>query len=177
MNSVVTAGFLDRLGRLPGSVRQQASRAYALWRADPHLRASSSSGSAHASRSTRPASGWGTGHWGSGKGTRSPGSGSARMPSTTHSAPGYRKRQSVSVHHLKDNRCQFIISGTFRGRSSFLDGFAGQARLTSRLGVDRSTCLDNAQPLPTSSRGPWLLPLLLPARCFLGHGAGRRSAS
>ena len=75
------------------------------------------------------------------------------MPSTTHSSPGYRKRQSVSVHHFrKDNRCQFIISGTFRGRSSFLDGFAGQARLTSRLGVDRSTCLDNAQPLPTSSR-------------------------
>ncbi len=36
MNSVVTAGFLDRLGRLPGSVRQQASRAYTLWRADPH---------------------------------------------------------------------------------------------------------------------------------------------
>ncbi len=35
MNSVVTAGFLDRLGHLPGSVRQQASRAYVLWRADP----------------------------------------------------------------------------------------------------------------------------------------------
>ena len=30
MNSVTTAGFLDRLGRLPDSVRQQASRAYAL---------------------------------------------------------------------------------------------------------------------------------------------------
>ena len=36
MNSVVTAGFLDRLGRLPDSVRQQASRAYILWRADPY---------------------------------------------------------------------------------------------------------------------------------------------
>ena len=36
MNSVVTAGFLDRLGRLPDSARHQASRAYALWRADPH---------------------------------------------------------------------------------------------------------------------------------------------
>jgi hypothetical protein len=36
VNSVITAGFLDRLGRLPDSVRQQATRAYALWRADPH---------------------------------------------------------------------------------------------------------------------------------------------
>ncbi len=36
MNSVLTAGFLDRLGRLPDSVRQQASHAYALWRTDPH---------------------------------------------------------------------------------------------------------------------------------------------
>jgi hypothetical protein len=36
MNSVVTAGFLDLLRRLPGSVRQHASRAYALWRADPN---------------------------------------------------------------------------------------------------------------------------------------------
>lgn len=36
MNSVITGGFLDRLGRLPESVRQQATRAYALWRADPH---------------------------------------------------------------------------------------------------------------------------------------------
>ncbi len=36
MNSVITAGFLDRLGRLPASVRQQASRAYTLWRGDPH---------------------------------------------------------------------------------------------------------------------------------------------
>ncbi len=36
MNSVVTAGFLDRLGRLPDSVRRQASRAYTLWRADPY---------------------------------------------------------------------------------------------------------------------------------------------
>ena len=36
MNSVITAGFLDRLGRLPDSVRQQASRAYALWRTDPN---------------------------------------------------------------------------------------------------------------------------------------------
>ena len=32
----LTAGFLGRLGRLPDSVRQQASHAYALWRADPH---------------------------------------------------------------------------------------------------------------------------------------------
>lgn len=36
MNSVITAGFLDRLRLLPDSVREQASRAYALWRADPH---------------------------------------------------------------------------------------------------------------------------------------------
>lgn len=36
MKSVATDEFRDRLGRLPGPVRQQASRAYALWRADPH---------------------------------------------------------------------------------------------------------------------------------------------
>ena len=36
MNSVVTAGFLVLLGQLPDSVRQQASRAYVLWRADPN---------------------------------------------------------------------------------------------------------------------------------------------
>lgn len=36
MNSVVTGGFLDGLGRLPDVVRQQASRAYALWRLDPY---------------------------------------------------------------------------------------------------------------------------------------------
>ncbi len=35
MNSVVTTGFRERLGRLPASVRQQAYRAYASWRADP----------------------------------------------------------------------------------------------------------------------------------------------
>ncbi len=34
----------------------------------------------------------------------------------------------------KDNRCQFIISGTFRERSAFLDGFAGQARFDQPLG-------------------------------------------
>lgn len=36
MRSVATDEFRDRLGRLPGPVRRQASRAYALWRADPH---------------------------------------------------------------------------------------------------------------------------------------------
>lgn len=36
MNSVLTAEFLDRLSRLPDAVRQQASHAYALWRANPH---------------------------------------------------------------------------------------------------------------------------------------------
>jgi len=36
MNSVVTVEFVDRLNRRPDSVRRQASRAYALWRADPH---------------------------------------------------------------------------------------------------------------------------------------------
>jgi hypothetical protein len=36
VNSVITTGFLDRLNRLPDSVRRQASHAYALWRADPH---------------------------------------------------------------------------------------------------------------------------------------------
>ena len=36
MNSVITAGFRERLGRLPHSVRDQASRAYALWRGDAH---------------------------------------------------------------------------------------------------------------------------------------------
>jgi hypothetical protein len=36
VDSVITAGFLDRLRSLPDSVRQQASRAYALWRAYPH---------------------------------------------------------------------------------------------------------------------------------------------
>jgi hypothetical protein len=36
VNSIVTTGFRVRLGGLPDSVRQQASRAYALWRVDPH---------------------------------------------------------------------------------------------------------------------------------------------
>ncbi len=36
MKSVATDEFRDRLGRLPSPMRQQASRAYALWRADPH---------------------------------------------------------------------------------------------------------------------------------------------
>jgi hypothetical protein len=36
VNSVVTEGFRDQLSRLPDSVRQQASRTYALWRADPY---------------------------------------------------------------------------------------------------------------------------------------------
>ncbi len=36
MNSLVTAGFRALLGQLPGSVLQQASRAYTLWRADPY---------------------------------------------------------------------------------------------------------------------------------------------
>lgn len=36
MNSVVTAGFRDRLDRLPDAVRHQATRAYALWRVDPY---------------------------------------------------------------------------------------------------------------------------------------------
>jgi hypothetical protein len=36
MNSVMTAVFRIRLGQLPDPVRQQASRAYALWRANPH---------------------------------------------------------------------------------------------------------------------------------------------
>jgi len=35
MNSVVTKGFLERLGTLPDSVRRQASRANDLWRTDP----------------------------------------------------------------------------------------------------------------------------------------------
>jgi hypothetical protein len=36
VNSVISAGFLALLGQLPESVRQQASRAYGLWRSDPH---------------------------------------------------------------------------------------------------------------------------------------------
>ncbi len=36
MNSVMTVVFRIQLGQLPDSVRQQASRAYALWRVDPH---------------------------------------------------------------------------------------------------------------------------------------------
>lgn len=36
MNSLITSGFLERLRQLPDTVRQQASRAYALWRTDPH---------------------------------------------------------------------------------------------------------------------------------------------
>jgi hypothetical protein len=36
VNSVITAGFRALLRQLPDSVRQQASRAYALWRADPN---------------------------------------------------------------------------------------------------------------------------------------------
>ena len=36
MNSIITPSFLDRLRELPDPVRQQASRAYALWRVDPH---------------------------------------------------------------------------------------------------------------------------------------------
>lgn len=35
MTSIVTAAFLANLGQVPGPVRRQASRAYALWRADP----------------------------------------------------------------------------------------------------------------------------------------------
>ena len=36
MNSVVSVGFRDGLDRLPNSVRQQALRAYSLWRADAY---------------------------------------------------------------------------------------------------------------------------------------------
>jgi hypothetical protein len=36
VNSVITAGFRQRLGQLPESVRDQASCAYALWRVDPY---------------------------------------------------------------------------------------------------------------------------------------------
>jgi hypothetical protein len=36
MNSMITAGFRACFAQLPESVRQQASRAYALWRSDPH---------------------------------------------------------------------------------------------------------------------------------------------
>jgi hypothetical protein len=36
VKSVITAGFRESLGRLPEAVRDQASRAYALWRADPY---------------------------------------------------------------------------------------------------------------------------------------------
>jgi hypothetical protein len=36
VNSVITAGFRALLGQLPDSVRQQASRAYALWQVDPY---------------------------------------------------------------------------------------------------------------------------------------------
>ncbi len=36
MNSTITRGFVALLGRLPEPVRQQASRAYAMWRADPN---------------------------------------------------------------------------------------------------------------------------------------------
>jgi len=36
VNSVMTASFRARLGQLPDSVRQQASRAHASWRVDPY---------------------------------------------------------------------------------------------------------------------------------------------
>jgi hypothetical protein len=36
VNSVITRRFRALLGQLPESARQQASRAYSLWRADPH---------------------------------------------------------------------------------------------------------------------------------------------
>lgn len=36
MNSVITLGFLEQLGQLPEPTRQQASRAYTLWRVDQH---------------------------------------------------------------------------------------------------------------------------------------------
>ena len=36
MKSVITAGFRELLGHLPEQVREQASRAYALWRVDPY---------------------------------------------------------------------------------------------------------------------------------------------
>ena len=36
MKSVVTSTFRAGFGRLPESTRRQASRSYALWRADPH---------------------------------------------------------------------------------------------------------------------------------------------
>ena len=63
---------------------------------------------------------------------------------------------------------QSVPGGTISVSSSF-QGHLGHAALfltasrarhgsTSRLGVDRTTCLDNAQPLPTWSRGPWFTP-------------------
>jgi hypothetical protein len=36
VNSIITAGFRERLAQLPDSAREQASRAYALWRDNPH---------------------------------------------------------------------------------------------------------------------------------------------
>jgi hypothetical protein len=83
VNSVITAGFRERLGRLPEAVRHQASRAYALWRSDPrHPSLQFKRVSArHPIYSARVASDIERSDCG--KATRSPGSGSARMPSTT----------------------------------------------------------------------------------------------
>jgi hypothetical protein len=36
VKSSVTKEFRERLNRLPGVVQEQAARAYALWRSDPH---------------------------------------------------------------------------------------------------------------------------------------------
>ena len=55
MNLVITAGFRALLGQLPESIRQQAFRAYALWRDDPHHPSLQFKRVSRASPFTRPA--------------------------------------------------------------------------------------------------------------------------
>ena len=64
-----------------------------------------------------------------------------------------------------DNRCRFIISGTFRGRSSFLDGFAGQARFDKPLGCRSDHLSGQRSTLADLEQGPLVYSLcfFLPA--------------
>ena len=77
-----------------------------------------------------------------------------------------RRQGAVAVNGDEwDNRCQFIISGTFRGRSSFLDGFAGQARFDQPLGCRSDHLSGQRSTLADLEQGPLVYSLcfFLPA--------------
>jgi hypothetical protein len=156
VNSVVTAGFLDRLGRLPGSVRQQASRAYALWRADPHH--PSLQFERVSSRQPIYSARVGLGH-------RATGALGREHDHLVLDRLACRVRHTPRPAIGKDNRCQFVISGTFRGRSSFLDGFAGQARFDQSLGCRSDHLSGQRATLADLEQGPLVYSLcfFLPA--------------